>query len=56
MEFERGDVVRLKSGGPKMTVAAIVGDNTVKVQWFTTENYLNLEELPIICIEHSEGK
>ncbi|NPU86567.1 MAG: DUF2158 domain-containing protein [Syntrophaceae bacterium] len=32
-EFKIGDVVRLKSGGPKMTVTA-VHDNFVTAAWF----------------------
>lgn len=39
MEFNLGDVVRLKSGGPVMTVSAIsarakLGAQTVQCEWF----------------------
>ncbi len=34
IEFKIGDVVRLKSGGPKMVVQAI-NSNTVSCQYFT---------------------
>lgn len=36
--FTIGDIVQLKSGGPKMTISRIVGDReegiTVECQWF----------------------
>jgi uncharacterized protein YodC (DUF2158 family) len=32
--MERGDIVRLKSGGPSMTVLEI-GEKTTRCQWFT---------------------
>lgn len=32
--FSVGDVVRLKSGGPKMTVTEDADDNTVRCMWF----------------------
>lgn len=36
MSFQAGDVVRLKSGGPSMTVTAVKGDE-VWVTWFDKE-------------------
>jgi uncharacterized protein YodC (DUF2158 family) len=37
-EFKKGDIVRLKSGGPSMTVERIsdssMVENPVKCQWF----------------------
>ena len=32
--FEIGDVVQLRSGGPKMTVHGLVSDGDVVCQWF----------------------
>ncbi len=32
--FKIGDLVRLKSGGPTMTVSSTVGTNGTKWQWF----------------------
>ena len=37
MKFGTGDVVRLKSGGSKMTVNS-VSDDTVFVMWFNEED------------------
>ncbi|WP_083274625.1 YodC family protein [Novosphingobium resinovorum] len=34
MAFKKGDVVQLKSGGPKMTVDAVTGSTTIRVVWF----------------------
>ena len=35
-QFKVGDVVQLKSGGPKMTVKNVYeSDNTYSCQWFT---------------------
>jgi uncharacterized protein YodC (DUF2158 family) len=36
-KFKVGDVVELKSGGPKMTVADVnprIGSNAIRCQWF----------------------
>jgi len=32
--FEIGDVVQLRSGGPRMTVHSLVSDGDVVCQWF----------------------
>nr|WP_281722858.1 DUF2158 domain-containing protein [Nitrosomonas nitrosa] len=37
MELKKGDVVRLKSGGPKMTIKFIEGE-TVACVWFNEKN------------------
>jgi len=36
-QFKIGDVVQLKSGGPRMTITAISGD-AVSVSWFSTND------------------
>ncbi|MEN6560098.1 MAG: DUF2158 domain-containing protein [Acidobacteriota bacterium] len=34
-QFKKGDVVRLKSGGPKMTVTSIIQDDgSLECTWF----------------------
>ncbi|MEL7032804.1 MAG: DUF2158 domain-containing protein [Pseudomonadota bacterium] len=43
MEFKIGDVVQLKSGGPKMTVAAVKQDRAICV-WFNGQNALHEEK------------
>jgi len=40
MEIKVGDVVRLKSGGPDMTVEAIEDDQYVSCVWFQGNNVL----------------
>lgn len=40
MAFAIGDVVELKSGGPAMTVEAVVGD-TVQAAWFDDKSKVN---------------
>ncbi|MBB3562884.1 uncharacterized protein YodC (DUF2158 family) [Rhizobium sp. BK512] len=34
MAFKVGDIVMLKSGGPKMTVVSVVSSTTVQTSWF----------------------
>lgn len=33
MEFQDGDIVELKSGGPKMTIAAVIQERAICI-WF----------------------
>jgi uncharacterized protein YodC (DUF2158 family) len=33
-DFEIGDVVQLRSGGPKMTIHSLASDGDVACQWF----------------------
>ncbi len=40
-KFQEGDVVQLKSGGPKMTVKAIDDDGDVYCQWFSGSKLQN---------------
>ena len=44
-DFEIGDVVQLRSGGPKMTVHSLVSDCDVVCQWFEG-NALHEESFP----------
>jgi uncharacterized protein YodC (DUF2158 family) len=54
-----GDVVRLKSGGPQMTISGIkTKDNTQETAicvWFF-QDVLNHSELPILAIEPVKKK
>jgi uncharacterized protein YodC (DUF2158 family) len=44
-DFEIGDVVQLRSGGPKMTVHSLVSDGDVVCQWFES-NEVHRENFP----------
>jgi uncharacterized protein YodC (DUF2158 family) len=33
-EFKIGDIVQLKSGGPKMTVTNVLSESVVQTAWF----------------------
>ncbi len=48
-QFKAGDVVVLKSGGPRMTVVKC-NSETVEVQWFT-KRVLNATIQPINAVE-----
>jgi uncharacterized protein YodC (DUF2158 family) len=44
-DFEIGDVVQLRSGGPKMTVRSLISDGAVVCQWFES-NEVHEENFP----------
>ncbi|HML55822.1 MAG TPA: DUF2158 domain-containing protein [Solidesulfovibrio magneticus] len=39
MEFKKGNVVQLKSGGPNMTVTGVVGENQDQLVYFESSGY-----------------
>lgn len=45
--LEVGDVVRLKSGGPLVTVLHVASPQTVKIAWFDKELSLRSAEVTI---------
>ena len=45
-EFNVGDVVQLKSGGPRMTVSRVVSDGTVEASWFSENGDLDERSFP----------
>ncbi|WP_044213369.1 YodC family protein [Flammeovirga sp. OC4] len=51
MEFSKGDIVQLKSGGPKMTVKGIVGDSVQTLSRMENKAYKihGVEEGTVIC-------
>lgn len=56
--FQRGDIVRLKSGGPEMTVTDIgkydyIDEDRAKCQWFDGNN-LKEKVFDFYAIEKSE--
>ncbi len=52
-----GDIVRLKSGGPYMTIRETVDDD-LRCQWFDTEDYSQVREatFPTACVVPVEVK
>jgi uncharacterized protein YodC (DUF2158 family) len=48
-EFKEGDVVRLKSGGPNMTVET-VDDDEVRCAWFDDKNQIHRENFLLTSI------
>jgi uncharacterized protein YodC (DUF2158 family) len=53
MDFEIGDVVKLRSGGPKMTVHGLVSDGDVVCQWFEG-NEVHEENFPKDALQRHE--
>lgn len=58
MDFKPGDVVRLKSGGPRMTVEKVgktqFGDDGVWCVWFETSGSKQIakrETFPLVTLE-----
>lgn len=57
--FAAGDVVMLKSGGPMLTVASIIGDLASCVWFSDEEDAYRFEELPtavLIAVEFDEDE
>src|ERR1700750_1858856 len=52
-DFEIGNVVQLKSGGPKMTVHGLVSDGDVICQWFEG-NAVHEESFPREALQKVE--
>jgi uncharacterized protein YodC (DUF2158 family) len=50
MAFKVGDIVRLKSGGPKMTVTKVVGDR-IHCEWFNDDNKVDFKVFPPEALE-----
>lgn len=46
-EIKVGDVVRLKSGGPPMTVVEVLGSSTVRCGYFVDLQYQHTPILPM---------
>ena len=45
-DFEIGDVVQLRSGGPKMTVHGVISDGDLVCEWFETDVVHHEENFP----------
>jgi uncharacterized protein YodC (DUF2158 family) len=55
MEFNVGDLVKLKSGGPLMTVSEVDGDEVTCV-WFPQADYSELREADFADATLEKGK
>jgi uncharacterized protein YodC (DUF2158 family) len=53
-QLKPGDRVRLRSGGPLMTVHSINGEN-IDCQWFTPQGELHSATFPIYMLTIIEG-
>ena len=49
-DFIKGDVVRLKSGGPKMTVLSI-GTSTLTCQWFDRNGKMHTSDFDLEMVD-----
>lgn len=57
--FAAGDVVTLKSGGPMMTVASVLGDLAACVWFSDEEDVFRFDDLPVavlIAVEFEEDE
>lgn len=50
MEFKTGMVVVLKSGGPKMTITEINGED-IECQWFNEKNEVEVNTFNEVSLE-----
>ena len=53
--LEVGDVVKLNSGGPGMTIIQVASPQTVKVAWFTNDLSLRVAEVTINSLIRAKG-
>lgn len=53
--LEVGDIVKLKSGGPIMTVIRVASPQTVQVSWFTKDLSLRVAEITINSLVPVKG-
>ena len=49
-DFIIGDLVKLKSGSPAMTVIKIFNNNTVKCSWFK-DNEVSYQDFPVLSLD-----
>ena len=45
-----GDVVRLNSGGPQMTVIHLGGNGDLTVAWFDQDDHFHVHSLPVEAV------
>ena len=52
-DFKLGDVVRLKSGGPDMTITEILDDRTnAHCEWFDGQKTPQAKEFSLVSLMH----
>ena len=49
-DFSEGDVVRLNSGGPKMTVLQTKSGEQIKCQWFDRNGKIQTGDFDVIMV------
>ena len=49
-EFKIGDIVELKSGGPKMTINRIIGKDTPSKDQALKDHYLGYSNGQFVCV------
>ena len=54
--YAAGDVLRLKSGGPKMTVLDMDGADSVSVSWFDRNGKLHKDSFTVAMVERFISK
>jgi uncharacterized protein YodC (DUF2158 family) len=55
MTFKVGETVRLKSGGPLMTVVEARSDGTIFVSWFNKDEDKKSDHFPADSLEADDG-
>ncbi len=50
-----GDVVQLKSGGPRMTIQAIDSNGMAEVSFYTSTNGLDTKTFPVEALQLCKG-
>ena len=53
-KIKKGDIVTLKSGGPRMTVQAIDSNDLVEVSYYTTKGGLETKSFPIDALKNAD--
>ena len=48
--FDIGDVVKLRSGGPTMSIYDVIGDDTVICQWFDSGDREQRTDFNVACL------
>jgi uncharacterized protein YodC (DUF2158 family) len=54
-QFQAGDVVQLKSGGPPMTVERIESDGSLTCQWFVDKRLVQDVFRPIVLAKYNQS-